>query len=55
MKLFKIELTSLIFNNNEIINIINTNFNVLKLNVLNSKIYEIKKLIDNLYLIFLSI
>ena len=54
IKLFKIELTLSIFNNNEIINIININFNVLKLNVLDSKIYEIKKLIINLHLISLS-
>ena len=55
MRLFKIELTLSIFNNNEIINVVNTNFNVLKLNVLDSKIYEIKKLIVNFYLILLSI
>ena len=55
MRLFKIELTSLIFNNNEIINVVNINFNVFKLNVFDSKIYEIKKLIVNFYLIFLSI
>ena len=55
IKLFKIESTSLIFNNNEIINVININFNVLKLNVFNSKTCEIKKLIDNPHLIFLSI
>ena len=46
---------SSIFNNNEIINVVNTNFNVLKLNVLDSKTYEIKKLIVNSHLIFLSI
>ena len=55
MRLFKIELTLLIFNNNEIINVINTNFNMFKLNVLDSKTCEIKKLIDNPYLILLSI
>ena len=54
IKLFKIESTSLMFNNNEIINVININFNVFKFNVLDSKICEIKKLIINLHLIFLS-
>ena len=54
MKLFKIESTSLTFNNNKIINVINTNFNALKLNVFNLKIYDIKKLIVNFYLISLS-
>ena len=55
MKLFEIELTSLIFNNNEIINVVNMNFNALKFNVFDSKIYNIKELIVNFYLIFLSI
>ena len=55
MRLFKIESTSLTFNNNEIINVVNTNFNVLKLNVLDSKICDIKKLIVNPHLISLSI
>ena len=55
MRLFKSELTSLIFNNNEIINVINTNFNEFELDVFYSKIYEIKKLIINFHLIFLSI
>ena len=53
MRLFKIELTLLFFNNNEIINVINTNFNMLKLNVLDSKIYKIKKLIVNSHLVSL--
>ena len=53
-RLFKLESTSLIFNNNEIINVININFNELELDVSHSKIYEIKKLIVNSYLIFLS-
>ena len=52
--LFKIESTSLIFNNNETISIINTNFNMFKPNALDSKIYEIKKLIVKSLLIFLS-
>ena len=47
----KFELTLLIFNNNEIVKIININFNVLKFNVLNLKIYEIKNVIFNFYLI----
>ena len=55
IKLFKIELTSSIFNNNKIINVININFNALKLNVLDLKIYDIKKLIVNSHLISLSI
>ena len=55
IRLFKFEFTSLIFNNNEIINVVNINFNLFKLNVLDSKIYEIKKLIVNSYLISLSI
>ena len=53
MRLFKIESTSSIFNNNEIISVVNINFNALKLNVLNLKIYDIKELIVNFYLIFL--
>ena len=55
MRLFKIESTSLTFNNNEIINVIRTNFNVLKLNVFNSKTYDIKKLIVNFHSISLLI
>ena len=55
MRLFKIELTPLIVNNNEIINVVNTNFNVLKFNVFDSKICDIKKLIVNFYLISLLI
>ena len=55
MRLFNFELTLLIFNNNEIINVVNTNFNVLKLDVFHLKIYEIKKLIVNFHLIFLLI
>ena len=54
MRLFKFESTSLIFNNNEIINIVNTNFNILEFDVSHSKICEIKKLIVNPYLISLS-
>ena len=54
-RLFKSESTSLIFNNNKIINVINTNFNELELDVFYSKIYEIKKLIVNSHLILLSI
>ena len=53
-RLFKLESILLIFNNNEIINIVNTNFNKLKLDVSHSKIYEIKKLIINFYSISLS-
>ena len=53
IKLFKLESISLIFNNNEIINVVNTNFNVLESDISHSKIYEIKKLIVNFYLIFL--
>ena len=53
-RLFKFELILLIFNNNEIISVININFNKLELDVFYSKIYEIKKLIVNFYLIFLS-
>ena len=53
-RLFKSESISLIFNNNEIINIVNTNFNELELDVFYSKIYKIKKLIINFHLIFLS-
>ena len=55
MRLFKPESTLLIFNNNKIINVININFNELELDVSHSKIYEIKKLIVNFHLIFLSI
>ena len=55
MRLFKIESTSLIFNNNEIISVININFNALKLNVFDSKICDIKELIINSHLILLSI
>ena len=55
MRLFKPESTSLIFNNNKIINVVNTNFNVLEPDVSHLKIYEIKKLIVNSHLIFLSI
>ena len=54
MKLFKIESTSLIFNNNEIISVVNTNFNAFKFNVFDSKICDIKKLTVNFYLISLS-
>ena len=54
IKLFKFELILLIFNNNEIINVVNINFNVLELDVLSLKICEIKKLIVNSYLILLS-
>ena len=54
-RLFKFESTLLIFNNNEIINVININFNELELDVSYSKIYEIKKLIVNSHLISLSI
>ena len=54
IRLFKFESTLLIFNNNEIINVINTNFNELELDVFYLKTYEIKKLIVNFYLIFLS-
>ena len=54
IKLFKFELISLTFNNNEIINVININFNVLELDVSHSKICEIKKLIINFHLISLS-
>ena len=53
-RLFKFESTLLIFNNNEIISVININFNELELDVFHSKIYEIKKLIINFHLIFLS-
>ena len=53
IKLFKFESISLIFNNNEIINIININFNELELDVFYSKICEIKELIVNSYLILL--
>ena len=53
-RLFKLESTSLIFNNNKIINVVNTNFNELELDVFHLKIYEIKELIVNFYLIFLS-
>ena len=55
MRLFKFELTLLIFNNNEIINVVNTNFNKLELDVSHLKTYEIKKLIINFHLTFLSI
>ena len=55
MKLFKFKSISLNFNNNEIINVVNINFNVLELDVFHSKIYEIKKLIVNSHLISLSI
>ena len=55
IRLFKFESTLLIFNNNEIINVVNTNFNELELDIFHSKIYEIKKLIVNFHLIFLSI
>ena len=55
MRLFKIESTSLTFNNNEIINVVNTNFNVFKLNVFDLKICEIKEFIVNSHLIFLLI
>ena len=55
IRLFKFESISLIFNNNEIINVININFNVLEPDVLYLKTCEIKKLIVNFYLIFLSI
>ena len=54
IRLFKPESTLLIFNNNKIINVININFNVLKLDVSHLKIYEIKKLIVNSHLILLS-
>ena len=54
MRLFKFESTLLIFNNNEIINVANINFNALKLNVFNIKTYKIKELIVNFYLIPLS-
>ena len=54
IRLFKFESTLLIFNNNEIINVINTNFNVLEFDVFYSKIYEIKELIINPHLISLS-
>ena len=53
-KLFKFESISLIFNNNKIINVVNINFNELELDVFYSKTYEIKKLIVNFHLIFLS-
>ena len=55
MRLFKPESISLIFNNNEIINVVNINFNVLELDIFHSKTYEIKKLIVNSHLISLSI
>ena len=55
MRLFKFESTLLIFNNNEIINVMNTNFSELEFDVFYSKIYEIKELIVNFYLILLSI
>ena len=54
-RLFKFESTLLIFNNNEIINVVNTNFNEFELDVFYSKTCEIKKLIVNFYLIFLLI
>ena len=54
-RLFKFESTLLIFNNNEIINVENINFNELELDVSYLKIYEIKKLIVNSYSILLSI
>ena len=54
MKLFKFESTLLIFNNNKIINIVNTNFSELEFDVFYSKICEIKKLIVNSYLTLLS-
>ena len=55
IKLFKLESRLLIFNNNKIINVVNINFNELELDVFYLKIYEIKKLIVNFCLIFLSI
>ena len=55
IRLFNFELILLIFNNNEIINVININFNELELDVFHLKIYKIKKLIVNFHLIFLSI
>ena len=54
-RLFKFESISLIFNNNEIINVVNTNFNELELDVFHSKICEIKKLTVNPHLILLLI
>ena len=54
MKLFKSESILLIFNNNEIINVVNMNFNELELDVSHLKIYEIKKLIVNFHLTLLS-
>ena len=54
MRLFKFESILLIFNNNEIINVINTNFNVLKFDVFHSKTCEIKELIVNSHLTPLS-
>ena len=54
-RLFKFESISLIFNNNETINVVNINFNKLEFDVFHSKTCEIKELIVNLYLILLSI
>ena len=54
IRLFKFESILLIFNNNEIINVININFNKLELDVSHLKICEIKKLIINFYSILLS-
>ena len=54
-KSIKFELMLLIFNDNKIINIVNTNFNMFKLNALNSKTCEIKNIIDNFHLILFSI
>ena len=54
-RLFKFESILLIFNNNEIINVVNINFNKLEFNVFHSKICEIKELIVNFHSIFLSI
>ena len=55
IRLFKLESILLIFNNNEIINVININFNKLELDVFYSKTCEIKELIINFHLILLSI